>query len=69
MIDSVKNYRVIDALFFLFLGSILPIGEKITSCRLKKKIHTNPYLRHFIFFVIIYFTNSFIQENEVAIYL
>lgn len=65
MIDSVKNYRVIDALFFLFLGSILPIGESISSCRLNKKINNNPYFRHFIFFVIIYFTNSFIQDNTI----
>ena len=65
MIDSVKNYRVIDALFFLFLGSSGTIGANISSCRLRKNLEKNPYLRHFIFFIIIYFTNSIIQDNTI----
>ena len=65
MLNPLGDPRLIDSLFFLFLGSSGTIGANISSCRLKKKLETNPYLRHFLFFVIIYFTNSIIQDNAV----
>lgn len=65
MINPLGDPRLIDSLFFLFLGSSGTIGANISSCRLRRNLEKNPYLRHFIFFIIIYFTNSIIQDDTI----
>ena len=66
MIYSFEDPKIIDSLFFLFLGTIgAYIGTTITSCKLKTLLQTNKYFRHIFFFIIIYFTNSYIQNGNI----
>lgn len=64
MIDILQEQKVFDTLFLLFLGTVGGfIGGGITSCQVQKIIRDSVYVKQLIFFIIIFFTNSFVQES------
>ena len=62
MLDEEKLF---DTLFLLFLGTLGGfIGGGITACQMQKLVRDNIYVKQVLFFIIIYFTNSFVQKSH-----
>lgn len=60
--------KLFDTLFLLILGIVGgDIGGGITSCQVQKMIRDSVIVKQIIFFVIIYFTNSFVLESSDTI--
>ena len=56
--------KLFDTLFLLFLGTLGGfIGGGVTACQIQKLVRDNIYVKQFLFFIIIYFTNSFVQKS------
>lgn len=67
--SSVKSLiaqdKLFDTLFLLFLGTLGGfIGGGVTACQIQKLVRDNIYVKQFLFFIIIYFTNSFVQKSS-----
>jgi len=59
-----RSTKVFDTLFLLFLGTLGRfVGGRITSCEIQKIIRDNVFVKQFIFFIIIFSTNSFVKEK------
>lgn len=57
--------KLFDTLFLLFLGTLGGfIGGGITACQMQKLVRDNIYVKQLLFFIIIYFTNSFVQKSH-----
>lgn len=57
--------NLFDTLFLLFLGTLGGfIGGGITACQMQKLVRDNIYVKQVLFFIIIYFTNSFVQKSH-----
>jgi hypothetical protein len=55
---------LINALFFLFLGMVGGfIGSGIMSCGIQKMIIEGIYIKHVIFFILIYFAIGFVDSS------
>jgi len=63
--ESLDQQKMFDTLFLLFLGTLGGfVGGGITSCEIQKIIRDNVFVKQFIFFIIIFSTNSFVQKNS-----
>jgi hypothetical protein len=66
MIKSFEDPKIIDALFFIILGIL---GEYITynfaGENIVNKIKKNDYYKYSLLFIIIYFTNTHIQNKNI----
>lgn len=68
--DSISpNYdklgNILDTLFLLFLGTAGGmVGDAVLNCGIQEAISKNQYVKHIVFFVIIYFTNSFVKSKD-----
>ena len=61
--DKIGN--ILDTLFLLFLGTAGGmVGNAILNCGIQEAISKSQYLKHIVFFVIIYFTNSFVKDKD-----
>lgn len=65
MTNILDRDRIVNALFFLFLGMIGGfIGSGITSCGIQKIIIEGIYIKHVILFILIYFAIGFVDSSE-----
>ena len=63
--NTIDQQKMFDTLFLLFLGTLGGfIGGGITSCEIQRIIRDNVLVKQFIFFIIIFTTNSFVQKNS-----
>ena len=68
MVSLIERDKFIDALFFLFLGMIGGfIGGGIMSCGIQKLVLESIYVKHVIFFVLIYFAIGFVDSNTTDV--
>lgn len=62
--DNFNQQKMFDTLFLLFLGTLGGfVGGGITSCEIQRIIRDSVLVKQFIFFIIIFTTNSFVQDN------
>ena len=65
MLDDIDQQKMFDTLFLLFLGTLGGfVGGGITSCEIQRIIRDSVLVKQFIFFVIIFTTNSFVQKKS-----
>ena len=65
MLDNIDQQKMFDTLFLLFLGTIGGfVGGGITSCEIQRIIRDSVLVKQFIFFIIIFTTNSFVQKKS-----
>ena len=65
MLDNIDQQKMFDTLFLLFLGTLGGfVGGGITSCEIQRIIRDSVLVKQFIFFVIIFTTNSFVQKKS-----
>jgi hypothetical protein len=63
----VDRNTIVNALFFLFLGLVGGfIGGGIMSCGIQKMVTEGIYIKHVIFFVLIYFAIGFVDSTSVS---
>ncbi len=63
--DTIDQQKMFDTLFLLFLGTLGGfVGGGITSCEIQRIIRDSVLVKQFIFFIIIFTTNSFVQKNS-----
>lgn len=61
--DKIGN--ILDTLFLLFLGTAGGmVGNAVLNCGIQEGIAKSQYVKHILFFVIIYFTNSFVKTED-----
>ena len=66
MIYSFEDPKIIDALFFLILGIMGDfINSNIINNNIIFQIKNNYYFKYIFLFIIIYFTNSHIQNKNI----
>lgn len=60
--------KLLNAIFLLFLGTVGGmLGGGIMSCGIQKFVTENILVKHLFFFVIIYFTNTFVNSRTQSI--
>tara|TARA_B110000483_G_scaffold95702_1_gene117589 strand:- start:191 stop:772 length:582 start_codon:yes stop_codon:yes gene_type:complete len=60
-----KFGNILDTLFLLFLGTAGGmVGNAVLNCGIQESIAKSQYMKHIVFFVIIYFTNSFVKSQN-----
>ena len=65
MLDDIDQQKMFDTLFLLFLGTLGGfVGGGITSCEIQRIIRDSVLVKQFIFFIIIFTTNSFVQKKS-----
>ena len=65
MISFENQGKLFDTLFLLFLGTLGGfIGGGITSCKIQKIIKDSIVVKHILFLIIIFFTDSFVDANK-----
>ena len=63
--ENFDQQKMFDTLFLLFLGTLGGfIGGGITSCEIQRIIRDSVLVKQFIFFIIIFTTNSFVQKKS-----
>lgn len=63
----VDRDTLVKSLFFLFLGLVGGfIGGGIMSCGIQKMVTEGIYIKHIIFFVLIYFAIGFVDSSTVS---
>lgn len=62
---EIDQQKMFDTLFLLFLGTLGGfVGGGITSCEIQRIIRDSVLVKQFIFFIIIFTTNSFVQKKS-----
>ena len=63
--NNFNQQKMFDTLFLLFLGTLGGfVGGGITSCEIQRIIRDSVLVKQFIFFIIIFTTNSFVQDDN-----
>ena len=63
--ENFDQQKMFDTLFLLFLGTLGGfVGGGITSCEIQRIIRDSVLVKQFIFFIIIFTTNSFVQKKS-----
>jgi len=68
-IDFSRIGQILDTLFLLFLGTVGGmVGNAILNCGIQEAVTNSQYIKHIVFFVIIYFTNSFVTDKSKSLH-